>query len=371
MDEESLELLPKNVQRKANDATSKLKLACFCSIIFMIAEVIGGFYAGSLAIMTDAAHLLSDVASFLISIFAIYISTLPPSSKMSYGFPRAEVLGTIVSVLLIWTLTGCLVYAAVQRLMDDLSPHPSSKVDGKTMFGVAVIGLFVNLLMMKILGHHHHHGGHDHHHGGHSHNGHDHSHGHSHKTHSHKAHDKAHDATHGHYTPHSHEANKLKEAYDGEEEVNMNIRAAYLHALGDFLQSIGVCIAGALIWYNPSWQIADPIATFMFSIMVLGTTVDIAKQSVHVLMEGTPDGINAEEINNGLRALPSIQTTHDLHIWSLTVGLPSLSVHLVSETPETALREAQLYLISKGIQHTTIQVEKCSKDNLCLGKPCS
>ena len=154
---------------------------------------------------------------------------------------------------------------------------------------------------------------------------------------------------------------------------NMNVQAAYIHALGDFIQSAGVCIAGALVWYKPEWQIADPIATFVFSVLVLGTTVGIVRDSIHVLMEGTPDGIHADEIERGLRHCSSVVAVHDLHIWSLSAGLPSLSVHLVSDDAETALHAAQRYLISMGITHTTIQVEKtstlyprnCSSDLKC------
>ena len=361
-------------------AQRKLQLACLCSVLFMFAEVVGGFYAGSLSIMTDAAHLLSDVAGFLISLFAIWIGSLPASSRMSYGFQRAEVLGAILSVLFIWVLTGVLVYAAVERLIEDLGPNPVERVNGKVMFGVALIGLFVNLLLMKILGHHHHHGGGHHHGHSHSHDdvkkendvehGHTHGNGHTHDHHGDGNGNHSHNHSHGHvhHTSHDHSS----AGHDHSHHENINIQAAYIHALGDMVQSVGVCIAGALIWYEPKWQIADPIATFLFSILVLITTVDVIKQSVHVLMEGTPDGIDPIEIEAGLRALSSVLTTHDLHIWSLTIGKPSLSVHVVSETPDAALHEAQDYLISKGISHSTIQVEKgaVTYPQNCLERPC-
>ncbi|KUF83937.1 Cation Diffusion Facilitator (CDF) Family [Phytophthora nicotianae] len=307
----------------AKRAQRKLQLACVCSLLFMCAEVVGGFLAGSLAIMTDAAHLLSDVAGFCISLFAIWVSTLPASNRLSFGFQRAEVIGAVTSVLVIWVLTGVLVYAAVERLMECLEPNPKEHVNGKLMFIVACIGLFVNLILMQILGHGHSHGG---------------------------------------------GASQSKKKLE-----NLNIQAAYIHALGDFIQSVGVCIAGGLIWYKPEWQIADPIATFIFSVLVLGTTIGIVRDSIHVLMEGTPDGIHADEIEQGLRRCSSVVAVHDLHIWSLSAGLPSLSVHLVSDDAETALHAAQRYLMSKGITHTTIQIEKtatlyprdCNSDLKC------
>lgn len=138
---------------------------------------------------------------------------------------------------------------------------------------------------------------------------------------------------------------------------NINVQAAYIHAMGDLLQSVGVGIAGAIIWYNPSWQIADPIATFMFAALVIATTLSVLKSSLHVLMQGTLEGIDPYDIEVGMRALSYVIDTHDMHIWSITVGVPSLSVHVVSNDPDEALSEVQEYLLSKGIQHSTIQIE--------------
>ncbi|KAG7385198.1 hypothetical protein PHYPSEUDO_001740 [Phytophthora pseudosyringae] len=401
----------------AKRAQTKLLLACLCSLLFMAAEVVGGLLAGSLAIMADAAHLLSDVAGFCISLFAIWMSTRPATRRLSFGFHRAEVIGAVTSVLVIWVLTGVLVYEAVIRFVECLEPNPTEHVDGKLMFIVAVIGLLVNLVLMQILGHGHSHGGHGHSHGsegGHvsSHGkGHGHSHGDSNQDHgceknlgdngghghgemlhdghsnictasprddheghyhSHRlspqsrrhSHEEGHSHGHGHaHGGHVHadlelgHNDKLKAKKSLE---NLNIRSAYIHALGDFIQSIGVCIAGALIWYKPEWQIADPVATFIFSVLVLVTTVGIVRDSVHILMEGSPEGIDTAEIEEGLRACSSVVAVHDLHIWSLSAGLPSLSVHLVSDDVEISLHAAQRYLLSKGITHTTIQTEKAS-----------
>ena len=111
----------------------------------MICEIIGGLIANSLAIMTDAAHLLSDLAGFLISIFALWLATRPATSRLSFGFHRAEILGALISVLLIWVLTGVLVYEAIWRLA-----HPED-VDGKIMFIVSAAGLACNFCMGMIL----------------------------------------------------------------------------------------------------------------------------------------------------------------------------------------------------------------------------
>jgi zinc transporter 2 len=120
-----------------------------------VGEVVGGIYAHSLAILTDAAHLLSDLAGFLISIFAIWLSTKSPTSRLSFGFHRAEILGALTSVLIIWLVTGVLVYEAINRM---LTPE---NVDGRLMFILAASGLGVNVLMGVVLyksGHGHSHG---------------------------------------------------------------------------------------------------------------------------------------------------------------------------------------------------------------------
>ncbi|KDO25605.1 hypothetical protein SPRG_08904 [Saprolegnia parasitica CBS 223.65] len=362
MASESTPLLARKAAPKLDEAAQrakrKLQWACLFALAFMVAEVIGGFMAGSLAIMTDAAHLLSDVAGFLISLFAIWIQTFPASSKMSFGFHRAEILGAVISVLVIWVLTGFLVYAAVERFQDAISDNPKEHVDGKLIFLATRIRMAVTAAMV---------------------------------THTaamttamamalnptrmatrtrttimittdHKDHDDV-EAGHGHSHGHSHShGHGHDEAPKKKKLENLNIEAAYIHALGDFIQSLGVCLAGGLIWYEPKWQVADPIATFLFSILVLGTTVGIIKSSIHVLMEGTPDGYEPDMILDGLLALPAVSNAHDLHIWSLSAGLPSLSVHLVTEgNPDEALHQAQEYLISKGIDHTTIQVEHALK----------
>ncbi|KAG3074275.1 hypothetical protein PC122_g14456 [Phytophthora cactorum] len=403
----------------AQRAQRKLQLACLCSVFFMVAEVVGGFLAGSLAIMADAAHLLSDVAAFCISLLAIWMSMRPVTNRLTFGFQRTEVIGAVTSVLVLWALTGVLVYAAVNRFIECLEPNPTEHVDGKLMFVVACIGLLVNIVLMQILGHGHSHGGGAH---GHSHNGAD-SHGHSHgggNAHEHGDNDEEHGCVdnhhgveinayshgrelpddghedtrryrdndgiyhrlsprrhgHSHGEGHSHGHGHVhgKHSFGGELEVgqmegsvktkknmeNLNIWSAYIHALGDFIQSIGVCIAGGLIWLKPEWQIADPIATFVFSILVLFTTVGIVRDSLHILMEGSPEGMDTEEIELGLRACSSVIGVHDLHIWSLSAGLPSLSVHIVADDVEAALHATQHFLLSKGITHSTIQTEKTS-----------
>ncbi|GAB2274242.1 Metal tolerance protein 1 [Dionaea muscipula] len=150
----------------------KLMIAVILCIIFMSVEVAGGIKANSLAILTDAAHLLSDVAAFAISLFSIWASGWEATPRQSYGFFRIEILGALVSIQMIWLLAGILVYEAIARIVKD-----TGEVEGYLMFIVAAFGLVVNVVMAVLLGHDH---GHEHGHGHgheHRHHSHDHSHG--------------------------------------------------------------------------------------------------------------------------------------------------------------------------------------------------
>ena len=124
-----------------NTARRKLIIACFICLGFMTAEAVGGVLANSLAVATDAAHLLTDLASFLISLFSIWLASRPASKKYNFGWYRAEVVGALTSVLMIWVITGILVYMAIQRLISK-----EYEVNGTIMLITAGIGVLVNIM---------------------------------------------------------------------------------------------------------------------------------------------------------------------------------------------------------------------------------
>lgn len=306
--------------QNTNRAKRKLVIACFICLIFLIGEFIGGYLANSLAIITDAAHLLSDFASFLISLLAIWFATRPSTSKLSFGWQRAEVMGAILSVLIIWVLTGVLVYKAVQRITNG-----EHKVNAEIMLITAACGVGVNIIMGLVLGHSH-------------------SHGHSH--------------AHGHSKRKISVSPSVKEQATDE---NVNVRAAFVHVIGDLFQSIGVLIAATIIWFKPNYSIADPICTFLFSVIVLITTITVLRDALLVLMEGTPQGVDLDEIKEKLCDIRGVRTVHDLHVWSLTVGITALSAHLAighEIDAQRILYEATTLVASHyNIKHSTIQIE--------------
>lgn len=107
----------------------------------------------------------------------------------------------------------------------------------------------------------------------------------------------------------------------GHSHTNMNVRAALIHVIGDFIQSVGVFIAGLIIFFNHDYKLADPICTFIFSVLVMFTTLNIMKDAVYVLMEGFPRSLNYEAVKEALENIEGVKALHSLHIWSLTIGM--------------------------------------------------
>ncbi|KAI3783770.1 hypothetical protein L1987_42856 [Smallanthus sonchifolius] len=322
----------------------------FC-FIFMGVEVFGGVKANSLAILTDAAHLLSDVAAFAISLFSVWASGWEATPRQSYGFFRIEILGTLVSIQIIWLLTGILVYEAIYRLL-----HGTVDVEGGLMFGIAAFGLVVNILMMFILGHDHGHG-HDHDHDVEGVN----IHGVSVTTHRHHHHSHG-DDDDEHMQPllktYSAAADEAKE----KKRSDINVKGAYLHVLGDSIQSVGVMIGGAVIWYNPNLKIIDPICTLLFSVIVLYTTINMLRDILEVLMESTPREIDATRLERGLFEIDEVVAIHELHIWAITVGKLLLACHVrirPGADADLVLDKVVDYIKREyNISHVTIQIER-------------
>lgn len=176
-------------------SSRKLSRAVMICLFFMGVEVVGGLYANSLAILTDAAHLLTDVAGFALSLFAIWASGWGATPLQTFGYSRLEILGALGSILFIWLLTGILVYEAIKRLVNEVAP-----VNGRLMFCIAAVGLLVNLAMMFMLGHE----GHGHAHG--------HGHGHSHDD-DHSGHGHGDGRNHAHEGDHSGHGSESQHAY--------------------------------------------------------------------------------------------------------------------------------------------------------------
>lgn len=328
-----------------------LTVATVFTLVFMVGEIVGGVLANSLAIITDAAHLLTDVAAMLLSLVAMGIARRAPTKSMSFGFYRAEILGALASVLMIWALVGVLVYEAILRLIADIKEEGET-LDGRIMTIIGVCGLVVNIVDALILAWGN--APHGHSHGPpppppvpapgeevvevvRTHTGHAHSHGHG----------------HGH-------------------EGNVNVRAALIHVLGDCIQSVGIIGAAVVVWVgnqvttgSPSasrtyFNLADPIASLVFGVITLFTTVKILRQILGVLMETVPSHISFDLVHASLEAIDGVSSVHDLHIWQITLGKVYLSCHIRAEEgaeQREVLGAAQETCARYGINHATIQVD--------------
>nr|XP_040045431.1 zinc transporter 8-like isoform X2 [Gasterosteus aculeatus aculeatus] len=327
-------------EREKKVAQRRLYVVSVICLLFMIGEIIGGYLAGSLAVMTDAAHLLADFISFLISLLSLWLSSRPATHKLSYGWHRAEILGSLLSVFTIWLVTGVLVYLAVERLVSN-----DYTIEGTIMLITSGCALLANIVMALIL----HQSGHGHSHGGVG------SHGHSHKG---NEHDRATKQKDDHADP---EKNVVANGGRSQQD-NASVRAAFVHVLGDLLQSVSVLLSAIIIFFKPEYKIADPICTFLFSIFVLCTTFTILRDILVVLMNGTPAGVKYGEVRDSLLEVKGVKAVHNLHIWALTMNQTVLTAHVaIDETvdAQTVLREmTQACISSYNFHSVTIQMER-------------
>jgi len=334
----------------SKNVLKKLCIVTGVCLLFISVEITGGLMSQSLAILSDAAHLFSDLLGFVFSMCAVFLARGKATKKMTFGYHRAEILGALVNVLLILVLSTVLLYCAVLRFIT-----PPKDFDANFMLGTAIFGLICNLVMVKVLhgnggGHapgqscshdhsnSHSHGHHDHKQG-HSHSHKDeednHSHGHQHHDHHHDHHsqDHHHDhQSHDHHDHHHHQEHKNISKIDSSQ--NANIRAAMIHIIGDILQSVGVVIAAIVIKIWPQAQIVDPICTCLFAVIVCFTTIPVIRTCVGILMESSPSSIDIDEFNKDLKEIEGVENVHDLHVWSLTEGKPSMSAHISGENTD-------------------------------------
>jgi cobalt-zinc-cadmium efflux system protein len=147
----------------------------------------------------------------------------------------------------------------------------------------------------------------------------------------------------------------------GDVEGNVNLRSAYIHVIGDALGSVGAIVAG-IVMYFFDWYIADPIISVVVALLILRSAWGVVKHTIHILMEGTPITIDQQAVKSTLEEINGVINVHDLHIWTITSGIDSLSCHLLVEDDEdgqTILQEAINKIEQEfKIIHTTIQIEK-------------
>jgi len=267
----------------------------------------------------------------------------PADRNFTFGYHRFEVLGALASILIIWGLTVWLLMAAIWRIQ-----HPNPIV-GFLMVCIAAGGLIFNIIMNRVLAY--------------------------------NPVVNSMDDGMGAIKMNSEEEtnfntnNSLDEpllhSIDNleNEELNHNlnaddnpvIRAAYIHILGDMIQSAGVLLAALIIYFfqdtHPGVRIVDPICTFCFAIVVLCTTLPVSRDCFYVLLETTPRDLDIESLYNELSSIKGVISVHDIHLWNISIGRPSIALHIICDNPKEILKIATHTCKMFGIKHCTIQTE--------------
>jgi len=366
-------------KERRQEVIKKLKTASLLCFTFFIIEVIGGILAGSLAVLSDAAHLAADLSAFVVAIAGSHIASLPASNSHTYGLKRTESLAALFSMVSLAILSIGLAVEAIRRMCELYYGGETTPVDGKLMSTIAFIGVIVNVILAYVLGEDHVHMvgsdgcGHDHSHG-HEHENHD-GHSHSHNKHDEESATLLSGPSNGHSYSAMTEVQHLDEVLPEDpaenndktksykKERNVNLDAAYLHVLADLLQSVVVLVAGLIIYAKPTWQVADPICTLIFSILVCYSTVGVIQSSLSVLLEEVPPGVNWEEVFDAISNVKGVSNVHDLHIWSVSHGNFILSVHATAEDAQQAYSDVKSVCNDRNIFHLTVQLQPSTVDD--------
>lgn len=269
---------------------------------FLIAEFIGGILLNSLALLSDAAHMLTDAAALAIALAAVRIAKRPTDKRRTYGYHRFEILAATFNALMLFAVAIYILIEAWQRFKSPVH------VQSTGMMIIAALGLIINLISMKLLS-----------------------------------------------------AGKDK---------SINLKGAYLEVWSDMLGSLGVIVGGAIIYYT-NWVWVDTVVAVAIGLWVLPRTWLLLKESLNLLLEGVPEGIDLEKVEQALLNVQGVLNVHDLHIWGITSGKSSLSCHLVinPQTPITSIYKAAEEVLKSNfsITHTTLQLETepCGSSDAC------
>jgi cobalt-zinc-cadmium efflux system protein len=262
--------------------------------LILVAEVCGGLWTGSLALLSDAGHVALDLLALGLSYAALRVAARPASHRYTYGFHRWQVIAALVNGVTLFLVAFGIFREAWTRLRT-----PAGVLAGPMLI-VAVVGLAVNLGVALVLREHDH--------------------------------------------------------------ADLNVRSAFLHALGDALSSVGVIIAAAIILLT-GWTAADPLVSVLIGLIILAGAGRLLREALHILAEGAPAGVTAAEVGRAMNAVRGVSDVHDLHIWTVSPGYVALSAHVVLDDQRLAeaqrvqddLRQTLAERFS--IRHTTVQFE--------------
>ena len=276
--------------------SKKLFISIGLTALIFIIEFGGGLWTGSLALLSDSAHVFMDAFALGLSLLAIRAAALPANDRHTYGYHRMQVLAALANGATLLFISFEILKDAINRFQ-----HPEAVMAGPMLI-IAIAGLVANIVVALVL------------------------------------------------REHDHE--------------DLNTRAAFLHVLGDALASVGVIVAGIIIYFTGLLWI-DPLVSALISILILVSSGRLLKETVHILAEGMPEGMTASGVANTMREIPGIAEVHDLHIWTVSPEYIALSAHVILEDQTLSQSENIMIELKKKldseykIEHTTIQFE-CS-----------
>jgi cobalt-zinc-cadmium efflux system protein len=297
-----------------------MKLRIVFSIVagFLAVEVVSGIMTGSLALLADAGHMVADVGGLALALFAISYSRKPPTPRRTFGFYRLEILAALANGVVLILISFYILYEAYWRIIEP------RQIDVVPMLVVACIGLVVNVVGITLLKNH------------------------------------SHDISPNSVERDEHTFNIDQDHFENEKDVDLNMQGAYLEVLSDTLGSVGIIIAGIVI-YLTGFYLADPIVSIILALFIFPRTWRLLNKSLHILMEGVPANVSHEEVKNAILQIKGVTGIFELHIWTITSGLNALSAHVVVIDPSKSLEVLQEInsLLEKDFRiiHATIQIE--------------
>lgn len=280
-----------------NNQVSKKKLliTIVLNLVITVAQIVGGLISGSLALISDAVHNLSDSISIILAYIAQILSGKPITQKSTFGYKRAETLAAFINSMALIGISIFLVFEAIERFR---SPQ---EIDATWMFWLGLLGLLANGISVFIL--------------------------------------------------------------HREKNHNLNIKAAYLHLLGDALTSVAVIAGAVLIWlFRIYW--VDPAITILISLYLAVHSYRLLKESVTILMQMAPSQTEISEIQNRLKKEPALKDIHHVHLWNLTDKIVHFECHVDLEDDLKVSQTTKIHeLVEKilhdefDIEHVTVQFE--------------
>jgi cobalt-zinc-cadmium efflux system protein len=277
----------------------KLALALALILAFMAVEVATGVIANSLALLSDAAHMLGDAAALAFSLLALHLAARPAKGAMTFGLRRLEILSAQANGVTLLVLAGFIAYEAIRRLFT------TPEVRGGLMLAVALLGIVVNLVAAATLA----------------------------------------------------RANRQ----------SLNIEGSFQHVLTDLYGFIGTAIAAAVILAT-GFEQADPIASLLIAMLMIRAGVKLVIASGRIFLEAAPEGLDPDTIGPALAAQADVVEVHDLHVWEISSGFPSLSAHVLvapDSDCHAARRRLEALLHERfGLDHTTLQVDHSASELL-------